>query len=474
MDEEARPSEPLIRVPIHDNHAEMEDDEPRKKSAATRQVLATLLSCLAPLMIGFALGYSSPTIPLLEDEGKLTIDQSAWYGSIVTMGAAAGAPLAAVGVGKLGRKLTIMLSCLPFSVGWLLITSADSYIQLYAGRALSGIGVGMASVATPLYIAEIATSDMRGTLGACFQLAVTVGVLIAFSGGSVLEWRWLSNIGAIFSALLVVLMLHLPETPTWLTEKHPDKTKAFESLRWLRSGTDADVARECHEIHQCHANRAEGGVSLRELCTTRCLYRPVLISVGLMVFQQTSGVNAVMFYTKSIFKTAGFANSGNLPSIIVAVVQVVATFVASLLLGKIGRRILLVFAGLLMAVSLGTLGLYYYLTEHGNATNLGWLSLTSMAVYIAAFSIGWGPVPWILMSEILPVRVKGLGSGLSVVVNWCIAFVVTKEFSEMEHFLNTYGAFWLFGSACLVGVLFVLFIVPETKGRSLQQIEMSF
>ena len=463
-------SEPLLGVPIQVN---AEDEEP-KKSAATRQALATCMSCLAPLLFGFSLGYSSPTIPQLEDDGKLQNDQAAWYGSIVTLGAAAGAPLAAVCVSKLGRKLTIMLSCLPFSVGWVLITSADSYIQLYGGRALTGVGVGLASVATPLYIAEIATKEMRGTLGTFFQLAVTIGVLLAFSAGSAIEWQWLANIGAILSALLVIVMLPLPETPMWLAEKHPDKTKALQSLRWLRGGSDSDVAQECHDIHQCHANQVEGGVSLRELCTTRCLYRPLLISVGLMFFQQASGVNAVMFYTTSIFKTAGFAHSGNLPSIVVAGVQVVATFVASLLLDRLGRRLLLIIAGLLMAISCVTLGLYYYLTESGTTSNLGWLSLTSMAVYIAAFSIGWGPVPWIVMSEILPVRVKGLGSGLSLVINWLMAFVVTKEFSTLETFLNAYGAFWLFGGACFVGVLFVVFVVPETKGQSLQQIEMSF
>ena len=461
---------PLLGEQIEDRD---EEDVP-KKSTLKRQLLATFLCCLAPLLFGFSIGYSSPTIPQLEEDGKLRRDQSAWYGSIVTLGAAAGAPLAAVCVSKLGRKLTIILSCLPFSIGWLIITSADSYTQLYAGRAMTGIGAGMASVVTPLYIAEIATKEMRGALGACFQLAITIGVLIAFSVGSIIEWRWLANIGAVLSALLIVAMLPLPETPIWLTEKHADKTEALRSLRWLRGGSETDAARECDEIHQSHACRVEGRVSMRELFSTRRLYRPILISVGLMFFQQAGGVNAVMFYTASIFETAGFTNSGSMPSIIIAVVQVVATFVASLLLDRLGRRFLLIFAGVFMSISCFTLGLYYYLTEYHDASHLGWLSLTSMAVYIAAFSIGWGPVPWIVMAEILPVRVKGLGSGLSLVISWLLAFVVTKEFSTLETYLSAYGAFWLFGGACFVSVLFVIFIVPETKGQSLQQIEMSF
>ena len=470
VDVEQRLSDPLLGEQIEND---AEEDEP-KKWTAKRQLLATFLCCLAPLLLGFSLGYSSPTIPQLEEGGKLRRDQFAWYGSIMTLGAAAGEPLAAVCVSKLGRKLTIMLSCLPFSIGWLLITSADRYTQLYAGRAMTGIGAGMAAVATPLYIAEIATKEMRGALGACFQLAITIGVLIAFSAGSIIEWRWLANIGAALSALLIVAMLPLPETPIWLTEKHPDKTEALRSLRWLRGGPEKDAARECDEIHQSHACRVEGRVSMRELFSTRRLYRPILISVGLMFFQQTSGVNAVMFYTASIFETAGFTNSGSMPSIIIAVVQVVATFVASLLLDRLGRRFLLIFAGVFMSISCFTLGLYYYLTEYHDASHLGWLSLTSMAVYIAAFSIGWGPVPWIVMAEILPVRVKGLGSGLSLVIGSLLAFVVTKEFSTLETYLSAYGAFWFFGGACFVSVLFVKFIVPETKGQSLQQIEMSF
>ena len=200
------------------------------------------------------------------------------------------------------------------------------------------------------------------------------------------------------------------------------------------------------------------------------VYKPLIISLALMFFQQMSGVNAVIFYAGSIFTSAGFGGNPDVAAVIVGAVQVVATFVSCILMDRLGRRILLLLAGSVMCLSTVAFGVYYFLDN----PNLNWLPLVSLNGFIIFFSLGWGPIPWLVLGEIFPDRVKGFASGAAAMTNWFLAFLVTKEFTQVEAAIHNYGTFWLFSGVCLLGVIFVAIFMPETKGKSLEEIQRNF
>ncbi|XP_034027030.1 solute carrier family 2, facilitated glucose transporter member 8-like [Thalassophryne amazonica] len=224
----------------------------------------------------------------------------------------------------------------------------------------------------------------------------------------------------------------------------------------------------------------------------RGVYKPLMIGVMLMVFQQLSGINAIMFYAKTIFEQAHFKES-DLASVIVGLIQVIFTGIAAVIMDKAGRKILLIVSGVAMTVSTTAFGVYFYLISKTHNvtlshmvqnvqlhesqaahTDLSWLALTSMAVFIAGFALGWGPIPWLIMSEIFPLKARGFASACVVLTNWGMAFVITKTFQSMMDLLTTAGTFWMFGTMCTLSVIFTMAFIPETKGKTLEQIEANF
>ncbi|XP_033047477.1 solute carrier family 2, facilitated glucose transporter member 8 isoform X2 [Trachypithecus francoisi] len=392
-----------------------------------RVFLAAFAAALGPLSFGFALGYSSPAIPSLQRAAPPAphLDDAAasWFGAVVTLGAAAGGVLGGWLVDRAGRKLSLLLCSVPFVAGFAVITAAQDVWMLLGGRLLTGLACGVASLVAPVYISEIAYPAVRGLLGSCVQLMVVVGILLAYLAGWVLEWRWLAVLGCAPPSLMLLFMCVMPETPRFLLTQHR-RQEAMAALRFLwgseQGWEDPPIG-------------AEQSFRLA-LLQQPAIYKPFIIGVSLMAFQQLSGVNAVMFYAETIFEEAKFKDS-SLASVIVGVIQVLFTAVAALIMDRAGRRLLLVLSG---------------------------------------FAVGWGPIPWLLMSEIFPLHVKGVATGICVLTNWLMAFLVTKEFSSLMEVLRPYGAFWLASAFCIFSVLFTLFCVPETKGKTLEQITAHF
>ncbi|CAH1267647.1 SLC2A6 [Branchiostoma lanceolatum] len=456
----------------------------RRREQVRNQFLATFVSTLGPLAFGMVLGYSSPALPDLKKEtGAVHMDSyhGSWFGSLSAIGAMFGGPLGGWCIEALGRKTSLMTAVLPFTGGWLILAYAQNLAMLYVGRLLTGIAAGMTSLTVPVYVAEISSPRLRGLLGASFQLMVTIGILLVYVFGNFLHWRWLAVVCLIPAVILIIAMAFMPETPRWLLAKGR-RPAAVTSLLWLR-GPDVDVEDECADI-ESNLQQQET-MSWREF-TQPSLLKPFAIGMALMFFQQFSGINAVIFYSVSILEDAGI--DGHTGAIIVGAVQVVATFVSCLLMDKMGRRVLLIVAGTGMAITSITFGLYFQLEQNNShnstltaptatpapAPDLSWLSLTSMIVYIIAFSLGWGPIPWLMMSEIFPSRARGTASGIATLFNWFGAFIVTKEFDDMVAAFTEQGAFWFFAGICALGVVFVCLIVPETKNVSLEEIEAYF
>ncbi|XP_010611889.1 solute carrier family 2, facilitated glucose transporter member 8 [Fukomys damarensis] len=311
---------------------------------------------------------------------------------------------------------------------------------------------------------------------------VVIGILLAYLAGWVLEWRWLAVLGCGPPTLMLLLMCGMPETPRFLLTRHK-RQEAEAAVRFLwgsEEGWEEPLIGAEHQGFQLALLRYPG------------IYKPFIIGVSLMAFQQLSGVNAIMFYAETIFEKAKFKDS-SLASVVVGAIQVLFTGIAALIMDRAGRRLLLALSGVVMVFSTIALGTYFKLmgssssnsshvdllapvsTEPAEASvGLAWLAVGSMCLFIAGFALGWGPIPWLLMSEIFPLHVKGVATGVCVLTNWLMAFLVTKEFSSLMDVLKPCGAFWLASAFCICSVLFTLFCVPETKGKTLEQVAAHF
>ncbi|XP_073455617.1 solute carrier family 2, facilitated glucose transporter member 8 isoform X1 [Aquarana catesbeiana] len=451
--------------------------------------LATLAAVLGPLSFGFVLGFSSPAISDLKhaDDPRLILDKgtASWFGSIVTIGAAVGGLFGGWMVDRLGRKVTLMICSIPFVLGFTLIISAQNVWMLLGGRLVSGLASGITSLVVPVYISETSHPRVRGLLGSCVQLMVVIGIVGSYIAGMFLDWRWLAVLCSVPPVIMALFMIFMPETPRYLISQN-QRVEALSALSFLR-GPDVDHEWEYRQI-ESSADQKEGSLKVADLWNPS-IYKPFLIGILLMFFQQFTGINAIMFYADMIFEEANFKNS-SLASVIVGLIQVVFTAVAALIMDKAGRKILLIVSGTIMAVSTTLFGVYFKIMEmHAkNASSvlpvtampdstgeqLAWLPLASMALFISGFAIGWGPIPWLVMSEIFPLRARGVASGVCVITNWGCAFLVTKEFQDMMDSMTSYGTFWLFAAICALNVLFTVLYVPETKGKSLEQIESHF
>ncbi|KAM9361058.1 solute carrier family 2, facilitated glucose transporter member 8 [Symphorus nematophorus] len=454
--------------------------------------LATFASVLGPMSFGFVLGYSSPAIPDLTsiDDPRLRLDnvQASWFGSIVTVGAAVGGLLGGWMVEKIGRKLSLMFCSLPFVFGFTIMIAAQNVWMLYIGRVLTGLASGVTSLVVPLYISEMAHERVRGFLGSCVQLTVVLGIMGVYLAGLFVDWRWLAICSSIPPTLLMVCMCFMPETPRFLLSQGK-RREAEEALRFLR-GPDAPVEWECARIED--ACDEQGSSFQMSDLKDPGVYKPLVIGIMLMVFQQMTGINAIMFYAETIFEQAHFKES-DLASVIVGLIQVIFTGVAALIMDRAGRKVLLIISGAAMAISTTAFGVYFYLMSITHKTtlshvmldiqsevgeephaDLAWLALASMAVFITGFALGWGPIPWLVMSEIFPLKVRGVASAVCVLTNWSMAFLITKTFQDMMNLLTSAGTFWLFASMCILNVIFTMVFIPETKGKTLEQIEATF
>lgn len=378
-----------------------------------------------------------------------------------------------------------MLCALPFVLGFTLIISAQNVWMLLGGRVLSGLASGVTSLVVPVYISETSHSRVRGALGSCVQLMVVTGIVGAYFAGMMVGWRWLAVVCSVPPVLMLMLVCFMPETPRYLINQERP-AEAMAALRFLR-GPDVDHEWEYRQI-EASGEQQVGGLKMEDF-REASIYKPFLLGVLLMIFQQASGINAIMFYADMIFEEANFKNS-SLAAVIVGLVQVLVTAVAALIMDRAGRKVLLLLSGVIMAVSTTLFGVYFRIgvTHMNNSSGLmspmhmvdgpadpwAWLALLSMGLFIAGFAIGWGPIPWLLMSEIFPLRARGVASGVCVVTNWGCAFLVTKIFHELLDLLTPSGTFWLFAAFCGLNVLFTVLCVPETKGKTLEQIETYF
>ncbi|KAH9614697.1 hypothetical protein KSS87_022410 [Heliosperma pusillum] len=394
--------------------------------------LTTFVAVCGSYEFGACAGYSSPTQSGITSELGLSTAQFSLFGSILTFGAMVGAITSGPIADFIGRKGAMRVYSAFCIAGWLAIYFAQDSVALDVGRLAGGYGVGAFSYVAPVYIAEIAPVELRGALTTLNQVMICTGVSVAFIIGIVLPWRVLALTGLVPCTVLILGLFFIPESPRWL------------KLR----GKDADISHEATEI-QDYIEELDRlpKANIFDLFQKRYL-RSVTIGVGLMVFQQFGGINGICFYVSNIFETAGFSPS--IGTVIYALLQVSAF---GLVLGC-----------LLTAIA-------FYLKAHQSSERAAAiLAVIGILVYISAFSVGMGAVPWVVMSEIFPINVKGVAGGLATLVNWFGAWVISYTFNFMMEW-SSYGTFLIYAAVNAAAIIFVIKVVPETKGRSLEEIQ---
>ncbi|XP_071542325.1 solute carrier family 2, facilitated glucose transporter member 8-like isoform X1 [Panulirus ornatus] len=445
------------------------------------QYYTALSACMGALALGTVMGYSSPAGPHLLSNStqewlQLSQEQYNWFSSSPNLGAAAGGLAGGPIINLLGRRGTIMASVLPCLVGWALIGGGQTFIMLLCGRVLTGICGGLTCVAVPAYIGEFASADVRGSLGSGFQLMITVGVVYAYVlGTAVGTWRQMALACVLPSALCFLMLLFTHESPVYLLYKGKD-VAAAAALQYFR-GPSYDTNTELKVLQQSVEDIHKREASLADLLKPGNV-KPFIICLSLLLFSQFSGVTPIIFNMATVFKDSGFAYSEDSGALVVGLVQVVATAGAALIMDRVGRRPLLLMSAALMTLSTGSLGVYFWLrmTEGRvwTAEWLGWLPLSSLILLLAAFSLGLGPVPWLMMGEVLPYEVKEAGGSVVTMLSRMAAFTITLIYLPLQEALGEHGVFWLFSGVCLLTLAFTLLVVPETRGKTLQEIREDF
>ena len=428
------------------------------------------LAALGGFLFGYDTGVVGGALPLITSKLHLSSGGESWVTGSLLLGAVVGALLSGFLADLIGRKWTVFVAGCIYTVAAIAAALVSTLLLLGIARGVLGLAVGTASFVAPMYIGEHSPKQLRGGMTALSQLAICTGILVAYLiddafKGMADGWRWMFALGAAPGIILAVSMLTVSETPRWLVE-HGHGKEARSVLSRTRGGGDVDE--ELKEIED--VSREQGRFRLPDLLGARV--RPLLlIGVMMAIFQQVIGINTVIYYGATILGYAGLSISSSIAqAVFIGVVNLVFAGVAVLLLDRVGRRPMLITGTTGSVIGLVALGWYFHKStayQHANP----WFALVAMMFYIASFEISLGPIFWVLIAEIFPLRARAKAMAVCTMANWALNFFVSYFFLDAVKALGESGTFFMYAGFGVLAVVFFVSRVPETKNRSLEQIE---
>ncbi|MEJ7558020.1 MAG: sugar porter family MFS transporter [Pedobacter sp.] len=444
--------------------------------------LITVVASLGGLLFGFDMAVISGVLPFVRKQFDLTALQEGWFVSSALVGCIVGVAFSGDLSDRLGRKKLLFFSAFLFLISAVGCALVHSLTWLITFRLIGGVGVGIASIVVPLYLSEIAPASIRGRLVTCYQLAITVGILLAYITNSLLlshsessigsvttslfdlvyvseVWRGMFSIGTILAILFLIGLFFVPESPRWLMRKG----QVSEGLLILK---------KINNNEEVPVNQAGSGLedndsgSYKELFSPR-LRKALLLGILLPLFSQLSGINAIIYYGPSILNDAGIALSNSfLGQIIFGVANLVFTFIAIWKVDDWGRRPLYIVGTLGATISLVITGVFFYL---GMTTSI--FLIISMTLFLACFAFSIGPLKFVVASEIFPTKIRGKAMGVSIMVMWVADTIMGQLTPVLLREAGSAVTFWVFGFFCMIAFITVYKLLPETKGKSLEEIE---
>ncbi len=436
--------------------------------------LLTAVAALGGLLFGYDTAVISGAIGFLKIKFQLSAAMTGWAASSAIFGCIFGAMAAGWLSDKFGRKQVLLGTAVLFAVSAVGAAMPENLTQFTIFRFIGGLGIGAASMVSPLYITELAPARIRGRLVSYYQLAIVIGILVIFFVNSLIQnagdeswnieygWRYMMASGVIPAILFLVALFFVPESPRWLTKEGRDDD-ALKILIGINGTEQANVI-----LEEVKATLHEEQGTLRELFTGR-FQKAVWVGIFLAVFSQIQGINAIMYYAPEIFKAVGAGTEAAFQqTVIIGLINLLFTFVAIYWVDRLGRKTLLLIGGVGMAISLLMVGFSFY---------FGWTGyglLLFILLYIGSFAASYGPVTWVVISEIFPIKMRGVAMSVATFALWVAVYLVTQLFPMMLEMVGPAGTFWIFGAMALLSFGFVWARVPETKGRTLEEIEKSW
>ena len=438
-------------------------------------IRSAIVASLGGLIFGFDTAVISGTTESLKEVFHLDDAGLGWTVGIALLGTILGALIAGKPADKFGRKPTLFAIGILYVIGALGTALTSNLVAFDIFRFLGGIGVGAASVCAPIYTAEVSPPAVRGRLVGLVQFNIVFGILLAYLSNYIIvstmsadvAWRWMFGVMALPAAIFLALLFTVPETPRWLMSVGRD-AEGEEVARRLAT-TNAEADQVIHDIHSA-LNAAENAPNVPFF--TRGHAKVILLAFTIAMFNQLSGINAVLYYAPEVMRQAGAAtNTAFLMSVGVGAMNLVATMAALTVIDKIGRRKLMLVGSIGYIISLGFLSwVMFYYAGHYDATS-SWLVLAGLMVFIAAHAFGQGAVIWVFISEIFPNRIRGRGQALGSLTHWVFAWITSTAFPAVIAVLGGGVAFGIFAVCMVAQLIWVIRVMPETKGVPLEEME---
>ncbi|RZC43308.1 uncharacterized protein BDFB_003458, partial [Asbolus verrucosus] len=463
------------------NSCEVLKPEMKSKSESYFLYLASSVANLTAFVAGLAFGWTSPVLPKLNgnvdpDNNPLgypiTSLEESWIAGMLSLGAIFGPLISGPMANKIGRKKTLLIMACPMVLSLVMSAFATTVLLFYIARLLMGVGAGSIYTVLPMYLSEIGETHNRGTLGCLMTVFITFGFLFTYSAGPFLTVRNFCLVCTVPLLIFIpVFFIWIPETPQFLALV--DDQRGLEaSLSKLRNKTPSEIQKELLEIQRNVQEDVQSESGVKELFRSRIHRKALTIVVALIIFQQFAGINAVLSYMQAIFDATGSGLAPEVSTIIVGSVQVCTAVFTSSIVDRLGRRILFLTSSTGSGLSLVALGVYFYLKTHQfDVGAIGWLPVSSLLVFIVSFNLGYAPLPFAVMAELFPPSVKPVASTINSVVCFVACFVITSFFPSLSLILGMAQSFWVFAFMCALGTTFIYLMLPETSGRSLQEIQ---